>query len=315
MLATLIFNPAARGSGVTTPEELLDALANVGLEAKHRPTKTEADLDRLRRDISGPIIVVGGDGAFRAVATRVLDKDVTLTVIPTGTANNIARTLGIIGKPTEIIAGLSDRRELALDVGRVRTPWGQDFFLEGAGFGLFAETLAEYDPSEGKSILRAIKALTETLMTRRPRHFQLLLDGRNISGEYMMVEALNTTAIGFRLKLAPDARPSDGLLDVVRIREEQRPALLKYATAMLREELEELPAVEVDRGRRLTIAWDGFPMHVDGIVRNAPTEVSEAAVAPPTTDVEPAESLVAVEILPAALKLWLPAATVEESDE
>jgi diacylglycerol kinase family enzyme len=312
MLATLIYNPLARGAGAAGSEALLEALAQAGFEPRHLATESEADLDEALRNARGLIVVAGGDGTFRAVATRVLGLDVQLAIVPMGTANNIARTLGITGSPQEVISGLSNPRERLMDVGQMRTPWGDDCFLEGAGFGLFAETLAQYNPEEGKSIVRALRALTETLATRQPHHFHLTLDGRDISGPYLMVEALNTTAIGTRLKLAPHADPSDGLLEIVRVREELRPGLLRYAAALVREELDELPAVEVERGRRLVIAWDGFPIHVDAIIRPGPTEAAASPRAT-TAQADGDEAMVVVEVMPGALKLWLPQSAGEAS--
>jgi diacylglycerol kinase family enzyme len=307
--ATLIYNPSARATSTVTPEALQAALRDAGFDPVYRPTERESDLDAILKSASGLVVAVGGDGTFRAVATRVLGKDVYLAIIPMGTANNIARCLGVSGEPMELVAGLRHPKRRPFDVGCVETPGRRDYFLEGAGFGLFAEALALYNPDEGKSILRALKALTETLAEHRPRFFKLVLDGQDISGQYLMVEALNTTAIGLRLKLAPEADPSDGQLEVVCIREDLEPGLLKYAAALVREELEELPAVEVRRGRRLTLAWDGFPMHLDALVRpNDSDPVTNGGAGKPGRAVDPAgqKALVVVEIIPAALSLWLP---------
>jgi diacylglycerol kinase family enzyme len=297
--ATLIYNSTAGSTAGVTPESLLDGLRAAGFDARYQPTSCEDDLDGALAGASGLVVVAGGDGTVRATATRLLKRDLHLAIIPLGTANNIARTLGINGAPAAIVAGLAHGRQQPFDVGHVRTPWFHDYFLEGAGFGLFAETLALYDPNEGKSIRRALKALTETLTGRQPRHFRLLLDGRDISGDYLMVEALNTTAIGLRLKLAPQADPGDGLLEIVRIREEGRAGLLSYAAALVREELHELPAVEVERGRRLTIAWDGFPIHLDAAVHPSPEQPADSQATE--------KAMVIVELLPAALTFWLPA--------
>ena len=42
-------------------------------------------------------------------------------------------------------------------MGRLSLPWGETYFLEGAGCGLFAEALAKYQPDDGKSFLRGIR--------------------------------------------------------------------------------------------------------------------------------------------------------------
>jgi len=89
--------------------------------------------------------------------------------------------------------------------------------------------LARYCPEEGKSVLRGIAAFVETLLTRQTRRWQLALDGRDLSGNYLMVEVFSTRETGTRLKLAPKADPGDGLLDVVYIKEHDRENLLTFA--------------------------------------------------------------------------------------
>jgi diacylglycerol kinase family enzyme len=114
-----------------------------------------------------------------------------------------------------------------------------------------------------------------------------------------MVEVLNTRATGSRLKLAPDADPGDGLLDVVCIREDDCDNLLRYAKAVLDEKLDELPSVESYRGRQPQLVWDGFPVHLDAKVPSHPSEENPRH--------EHSEGgVVTINILPNALDVWLP---------
>jgi diacylglycerol kinase (ATP) len=125
-----------------------------------------------------------------------------------------------------------------------------------------------------------------------------------------MVEVLNTTAFGPRLKFAPNADPSDGMLDVIRIHEEARDDLLRFVMSLISENLEQLPCVNLSRGRKLEIAWTGFPYHVDGEVRplfinnqNSDGMNGRTAVDFPEPITDP---FITVEIIPQALEIWLP---------
>ena len=129
--------------------------------------------------------------------------------------------------------------------------------------GLFAEALASYNPDDGKSFLRGIKTLAEMLVDLPSRHVQMKLDGKELEGEYILVEAMNMGAIGPRLNIAPKADPGDGTFDVVQVRAEDRESYITYLTSLLNGDVDSLESVETTRCKKLEMRWDGFPLHQD----------------------------------------------------
>jgi len=304
MKATLIYNRNARQTDQVSVDALQDALQVAGYHPVYTPTMNEDDVEAALADAAGGLIVAaGGDGTVRAVATRLLGRDAFLSILPLGTANNIARTLGIEGDPLDLIARLAEPISCPFDVGRVAAPWGTHYFLEALGFGFYADTLVAYEPEKDKSILRAVRAFTQTLPDYQARPFTMRLDGKEISGNFLLVEVLNTTAFGPRLKVAPEANVADGLFEVIRVRARQRDNFFRYMLSLVAEELNELPSVEVSQGSRLEVRWTGFPMHVDG-------ELHPDNAGPEDGTVKEAKLL--VEVLPQALEFWLPAGNDEE---
>ena len=313
--ALLIYNPNARSTQSVALADLEAALYDAGYDPVSHATESEHDLDPILAGAEGLVVAVGGDGTLRAVATRLVDTGVPIAIVPLGTANNVARTLGLTGRPTELLKALVDPRKIPYDVGRVRHPWGTDYFLEATGCGIFADVLYRYEPAKGKSVLRAVGTLREVLATYRPRDLQVQLDGEDLSGEHLGLEVLNAKATGPRLKLAPDADPSDGLLDVVRVLPTDEVPLLAYAGRLLSEAFVELPNVEVRRGRRLEIAWNGDPLHVDEELRPLRDEARDdlgplGGMKP--TDVRGSPGRIEVEVMAGALEMWLPAAAPDE---
>lgn len=263
MEALLIYNPNAGGSAEDQAQLFQEELGRQGFRPIYVATKHEDDLDRILPEAKGLVVVVGGDGSLRAVTTRLVDRDLPIFLIPNGTANNVGRTLGIEGDPLKILQRLQGGPTREVDMGRLSLPWGETFFLEGAGCGLFAEALARYQPDDGKSFLRGIKTLVELLTNLPSRPLQLRIDGVEEEGEYLLVEAMNMGAVGPRLNLAPSADPSDGRFDLLKIRVEQRESYLTYLTALLNGEVENLESIERARIRKLEIKWNGFPIHQD----------------------------------------------------
>ena len=114
-------------------------------------------------------------------------------------------------------------------------PSGRRRFVETAGGGLLAELFrrAEERDEPDDKVRHGLELLRDALAAVRPAHWQLDLDGADLSGELLGVEAMNIREVGPELRLAPGADPGDGLLDVVLIAEEQRDALRAYVEARL----------------------------------------------------------------------------------
>ena len=316
MQATLIYNPNSGGADQVHPEALLNALRDAGFYPVYEATKTESDLDRVLTNAKGLLVIAGGDGSVRAVATRVIGKDVSIAVLPVGTANNISRSLGFQGRPLDIISRLKDPLIRFFDVGHVIAPWGEDYFLEAFGYGLFADTLYSYRPDQGKSLLRSVVSVTEALTKEHDYRCTVRVDGEEISDDYIMLEVLNTASFGPRLRFAPEAQTNDGKFEVVRIMRQAEESFLNYLGGLLSGELEELSSVYCVQGSKIEIEWPGtFHLHLDAEVRPAPERplpVEEEKLGAPPIVKGDYEGLILVEALHKALEFWLPAPAAGE---
>ena len=294
METTLIYNPHAGLIDSITLDEIVDMLRAAGYSPEHHPTKTEADLDAALEDIEGHVTVAGGDGTVRATVLRLVGHDATLSIVPIGRANNVARSLGIYANPRDAVAGLTNPVRRPFDVGRVRAPWGEEYFVEACGWGLFAEMFAYFGPDEERTLPKAIQAVVEALADYEATHCQIELDGADLTGNYMLVEVFNGPAFGPRLSLAPQADPGDGLLDVLHLEDGvDMETLVDYLTSLLAEEPGEQEDVMLEQGKHLRVEWDGFSLHVDGKVcpqSDGPFDGSELYI----------------EVIPGALDVLLP---------
>lgn len=318
MQAHLIYNDSAGMKKEPTVEALQEALQQVGFHPVYKETNGEEDLDNILEAAEGVVVAAGGDGTVRAVATRLTGRDLPLVILPMGTANNVARSLGIDRDPLEIVAGLAEPRPLSFDIGYLQAPWGEDYFLEGAGFGFFADVLATYDPEKGKSVLRSMEAIGDTLLKGHAYPNTIRLDGEELAGEFLLVEMLNTTAVGPRLKFAPDASPCDRVLNAVCIQASDRQGFLNYLTSLIKEDLDKLEAVTVRQVKQLSFTWTGFPVHVDGEVRphdwNERQEIEETELGPRPFLPRVESGQIKVQVLPAALTLWMPSLEEKEKE-
>lgn len=266
---TLIHNPEAGDGKGPAGEALVSLIRRAGHRVAYQSSKEK----RWKAALADPgdlVAVAGGDGTVGKVARRLVGQAVPLAVLPTGTANNVAATLGLAEAPlARLVAGWPAARRVRFDVGLARGPWGSTVFIEGFGVGLFAGTLARVKAGNGPERTGLDDADDELasardLLRRRLRRWPVMrlavrLDGRDLSGEYILLEAMNTRYVGPNLCLAPEADLADSLLDVVLVAGEDRDRLGEY----LRHPTDAGPGLTVRRGRLLQIEWDGFDLHID----------------------------------------------------
>src|SRR5438128_2073470 len=139
MRIVLLHNPKA-GNGEHEAEELIEALQKAGHDAVYQSSKKKGIKKALQRQID-LVLAAGGDGAVGKVARRLIGSRIPLSVLPLGTANNLARMLGFAVPANKVIERLSAGKRRGFDVGVARGPWGTRYFFEGAGAGLFADYL------------------------------------------------------------------------------------------------------------------------------------------------------------------------------
>src|SRR2546430_14356653 len=123
MRITLMHNPKA-GRGKLVKRDLMAALARAGHLAIYQSTK-KSDYKEALREPADLVLAAGGDGTVGKVGRELIDPGIPLSVLPLGTANNLARSLGFIGSADQIIAGLEGGKKRSFDIGVARGQIGR----------------------------------------------------------------------------------------------------------------------------------------------------------------------------------------------
>ena len=270
MRITLIHNPTAGRQSAGEAARLCGLLAERGHKVRYRSAK-DSHWKRALKKPADLVVVAGGDGTVARITRRMVGRGVPLTVLPTGTANNIARTLGLVERPfEELVRSWENPRRVRLDVGVAAGPWGERYFVEGVGAGLFAMLLAQPESEKMKGRAAAVESglrrLRDQAARCEPVEVAAALDGKDVSGRYVLIEAVNLRYVGPNLHLAPDSEPGDGHFDVVMVSEEERERLVRYLDEW-QENRERLALLPTRRGKRLEIEWTGFALHIDDKLR------------------------------------------------
>ncbi|HET9468271.1 MAG TPA: diacylglycerol kinase family protein [Vicinamibacterales bacterium] len=182
------------------------------------------------------IVAAGGDGTVATAAAIVSKSSAALGILPLGTANNIATSLGVTRPIPELIASWASARRVPFDLGRAHAGSREWCVVEGVGGGLMpagiaraqAELRQNDDVSPAAEVATALRTFRDALAELQPRRWTLTLDGDRIAEDLLLVEVLNIRSIGPNLVFGPDATPSDGWLDVVMAQERHRQDLSTY---------------------------------------------------------------------------------------
>ena len=224
----LIANPGA-GNAAKSAENLKNAclyLQELGLNvdvALARPKKVTGSI--LKKSLEkgyDTVIVMGGDGTietlFRAlISSRAGRASKTkIGILPSGTYNNIAKSIGIPDDLREACRLISDGSVRKMDLGQVTVAKKKPFyFFELTAIGLIA---ALYPDGVGiqQGRIESIKGLVTKLLKHHAHPtVRLTLDGeRKIKVNTLLVTVSNTPAFGMNFLVSPQASLQDGLLDV-----------------------------------------------------------------------------------------------------
>jgi diacylglycerol kinase family enzyme len=268
--ATFIHNPGAGDGKGASPSEIESCLRAAGYRVLDCSTGEE-DWIRVLDEPADVIVVAGGDGTVGRVARRLVGRRVPIAILPLGTANNISKTLGIADLPVaHLVAALPSARRVRFDVGLARGPWGERHFIEGLGAGAVSCAMPEVDrdpvteeieDADGR-VAHARRVLRDQLAACPAIHIRAALDGEDISGRYLLFEALIMQFVGPNLCLAPNVGENDGRMDVIMVREADREAACGHIHTW-RDGRHWPPEFHARRGSRLRMDWTGFPMHID----------------------------------------------------
>ncbi|MHB9033235.1 MAG: diacylglycerol/lipid kinase family protein [Anaerolineae bacterium] len=277
--AKLLFNPGA-GAARNPPANLADIVR----ELQAWNIVPETYLVEPGSDVAGAVndalargirlfVVCGGDGTVSPVAGMLAGTPATLGIIPIGTRNNTALSLGIPEDIPTAIAYLRQGRRIKVDIGMATCGQVTKPFLEVCSVGLVS-TLFPYADDIQHGNLARIGDLLAALVSTPPGEIHMTLDSQ-VERRQMgyVVLASNMPYIGLHYLVGDAKSHNDGLLDVLFFADLSKLDLLSYVFQGVGKGKQEDERIEHFHVRSLDIATQpGMPIMIDG------TPLGEGAV-------------------------------------
>lgn len=243
----------------TTPDDS-------GREIAHRLADEGADY----------IVAAGGDGTIHAVAQGLINSQSVLGIIPVGTMNNLARSLGIPEELEDACVILSEGETRSIDIGRLN----EHTFLEVAGIGLEAALFPAASKITSRGLFSNLRGAVSglyTLLRFRAPHIRISFDNaRPHTYRAIQVTICNSPYYGPRLRLSTDILMNDGWLDVVLYTNFSKREYIRHAISISQGRRPFAPKVLHLRVQSLHIVTDEpIEIQADGIVRgHTPAQVT-----------------------------------------
>lgn len=160
-------------------------------------------------------IAAGGDGTVHTVATELVGSEKILGVLPLGSGNGFAKEFGFNINIRTLLSNIAKGESMDIDVIDINNR----MCLNVAGIGLDSFVAHSFNELKLRGFLPYVWLTFKTFLELRPFHVTIKSEGKVIISEKLFVLTIaNTRQFGNNAFIAPEARPNDGMMDIVMIK-------------------------------------------------------------------------------------------------
>ena len=264
----IVYNPAAGRRRAQRLWRVLDLMASSGLRIELAETAHPGHAVELARHAAAagvPLVVAaGGDGTVAEGANGLSGSACRLGIIPLGTANVLARELGLPFAPPAVAAALAFGRTRAVWPGLAAGPAGRLLFVQMLGAGFDAQVV-HHLPLALKRCIGRGAYVAQTLREAARYGFppiRLALDGDETEAASVIVTKGRLYAGAYTL--APGATPTERGFSVALFDRPGAAAALMYGAALPLNLIPHMPGVRILRAGEVDIRSDHIPTQADG---------------------------------------------------
>ncbi|HOF19842.1 MAG TPA: diacylglycerol kinase family protein [Bacteroidales bacterium] len=217
-------------------------------------------------------IAAGGDGTVRSVASELIGTNKILGVLPMGSGNGFAKELGFRTNIRSLLKDIKKGEKLQIDVIKINDM----NCLNVAGIGLDSFVAHSFDRLRTRGFWSYAWVTMLNFIRLKPVHIEIIPEGEEkISEDLFVLTIANTRQFGNNAYIAPDARPDDGIIDLVMIRPFPKFMFPVFIYRLFRGTLKDSKYVKcLKTDRPLTIRTSETRFHIDGEPVEIPGDVS-----------------------------------------
>jgi len=207
------------------------------------------------------IFAVGGDGTVNQLARMLVDKDMVLGIVPTGSGNGLAGHLHIPRQPRKALKVINNPQIREIDYAYIN---GIPFFTT-AGIGFDAEVTRNFNQHSHRGFRGYLEAIIKVIHKYKSDTYTIEYDGKQKIVNAFLLTFANASEYGSGAYIAPQADTSDGLIDVCLLKPFPLTAVPGLVIRLFTKRIQKSKYVESMRCQNITIQ-KGKPgsLHFDG---------------------------------------------------
>ncbi len=214
-----IVNPGSGNGQVNYTSEIANFFKQRQEEAEIYELPSDCNIDKLKAVIKKAnvdrVIAVGGDGTLKLVAECLLNTETPIGIIPAGSANGMAKELGIPLDLHEAIALTISGKLKKIHAIMVN----KELCIHLSDIGFNAYLVKKFDELPERGMLTYAKAAWHAFWNHRKMEVSFKIDGKLIKEKAAMVVLANATKYGTGLQINPDGKLDDNLFEVILVKE------------------------------------------------------------------------------------------------
>ena len=207
-------------------------------------------------------IAAGGDGTVHTVASELVGSEKILGVLPLGSGNGFAKEFGFKMNLRSLLSDIKRAESVYIDVIEIN----ENLCLNVAGIGLDSFVAHSFSTLKLRGFLAYMWLTLKTFLQLRPFHVTIKCEGVEIVSEKLFVLTIaNTRQFGNNAFIAPDARPNDGIIDIVLIKPFPKILGPVFIIKLFTKKLKESKYIKhIKTGKEIVIQTDETRFHIDG---------------------------------------------------
>lgn len=207
------------------------------------------------------VIAAGGDGTVNEIATALSHTRTALGIIPLGSGNGLARTLGIPQDVDEALGVIAAGNIETCDRGMA---CGLPFYCT-FGVGFDAEVSEKFASEKRRGRITYVRSVLQEFLEYQPQPYAISVGGRVITERAFLIAACNASQYGNNAYIAPKAELTDGLLDLVVIHEGSPLSTVKMGMDLMTGYIDRNTRIDTFKVSAATITrLKSGPVHLDG---------------------------------------------------
>jgi YegS/Rv2252/BmrU family lipid kinase len=270
-----IINPIAGGKRENIKQLINEKLDFQKYEYTLYETKGQGDARELAKDALSKgykkIIASGGDGTVNEVGSALIETDAVMGIIPSGSGNGLARHLKIPVKLDKAMDIINNPGVTPIDYGLIN----EIPFFCTAGLGFDAHIGKVFDEGDQRGFWAYTNAVFKEFFTYKEKKYKIRVDEKEIKTRAFLLTIANASQFGNNAYVSPDAKITDGLLDVTIVKPFPKPKAIYLGVRLFNKSLDRSKYVNIYRTEKVAVIrkkkgavhYDGEPIEMGKKIR------------------------------------------------